>query len=169
MWRLFRAALLCAGCHTHPEVPPTHAPAVVTIHPGESDVWFDQPFDCFWYNAHPNWGSFDRKIDDDPGLDRADTDGAGPEILNLNQPENTTYRLGVHYFSDHEYGPSYATVRVYIKSKLVLEVSEVKLVHHDMWDVATIHWPSGEVALVEKPGGGYKITPNYQNPFFFSP
>ena len=138
---------------------------------GLPDGWFDQPFDCFWFNAHPNWGSFDPSIDDDPGLDRDDTDGAGPENLNLNIPENTTYRVGVHYWSDHEYGPSFITLRIYIYSNLVFEVSDVKLIDHDLWDAATIDWPSGKVTLVqdEGGGGGYKITPNYQNPFFFQP
>ncbi len=133
---------------------------------GKPDVWFDQPFDTFWFNAHPNWGSFDPSIDDDPGLDLDDTDGAGPENLNLNIPENTDYRVGVHYWSDHEYGPSYATVRIYIYSNLVFEVADVKLSHHDMWCVATIAWPSGKITLCQEPDGGYKITPDYQNPFF---
>ncbi len=136
---------------------------------GTPDGWFDQPFDCFWFNAHPNWGSFDPSIDDDPGLDRDDTDGAGPENLNLNIPENTLYRVGVHYWSDHEYGPSFITLRIYIYSNLVFEVTDVKMVNHDMWDAATIEWPSGKVTLVQQGGGGYKITPNYQNPFFFQP
>jgi hypothetical protein len=136
---------------------------------GIPDGWFDQPFDCFWFNAHPNWGSFDPSIDDDPGLDRDDTDGAGPENLNLNIPENTIYRVGVHYWSDHEYGPSFITLRIYIYSNLVFEVTDVQLVNHDMWDAATIEWPSGKVTLVQSSGGGYKITPNYQNPFFFQP
>jgi hypothetical protein len=135
---------------------------------GKPDGWFDQPFDCFWFNAHPNWGSFDPSIDDDPGLDRDDTDGAGPENLNLNIPENTTYRVGVHYWSDHEYGPSFIMVRIYIYSNLVFEVTDVKLVNHDMWDVATVDWPSGKVTLVQEEGQ-YKITPGYQNPFFFQP
>jgi len=137
---------------------------------GAPDPWFDQPFDCFWFNAHPNWGSFDPSVDDDPGLDRDDTDGAGPENMNLNIPENgATYRVGVHYWSDHEYGPSYSTVRIYIWGVLVFEVKDVKLVNHDMWDVATIEWPSAKVSLVQTGDGGYKITPDYQNPFFFQP
>ena len=136
---------------------------------GLPDGWFDQPFDCFWFNAHPNWGSFDPSIDDDPGLDRDDTDGAGPENLNLNIPENTLYRVGVHYWSDHEYGPSFITLRIYIYSNLVFEVKDVKLVNYDMWDAATIEWPSAKVSLVQKGGGEYKITPDYQNPFFFQP
>jgi hypothetical protein len=135
---------------------------------GGPDPWFDQPFDCFWFNAHPNWGSFDPSVDDDPGLDRDDTDGAGPENLNLNIPENTIYRVGVHYWSDHEYGDALATVRIYIYSNLVFEVNEVKLSNLDMWDVATIEWPSGaiQVSQGDHPSG-YKITPSYKNPNFY--
>ncbi len=134
---------------------------------GAPDGWFDIPFDCFWYNAHPNWGSFDPTINDDPGLDRDDTDGGGPENINLDIPENVTYRVGVHYWDDHGYGPGYATMRIYIYGQLVFEVTDVKLVNIDMWDVATIEWPSGKVTLVTDPSsGGYKITPNYCNPLF---
>ena len=43
---------------------------------GLPDGWFDEPFDCFWFNQFPNWGSLDPLTDDDPGLDRDDTDGA---------------------------------------------------------------------------------------------
>jgi hypothetical protein len=135
---------------------------------GQPDGWFDQPFDCFWFNAHPNWASMDPMIDDDPGLDLDDTDGAGPENINLNLPENAmTYRVGVHYWNDHNFGPSLATVRVYLYSELVFEQAGVELVNHDMWEVATIDWPSGNVELILGEGGGYKITPNYQHPYFF--
>ncbi len=134
---------------------------------GEPDGWFDQPFDCFWFNANPQWESFDPAIDDDPSLDRDDTDGAGPENLNLNIPQNDRiYRVGVHYWHDHGFGPSYATVRVYIYAQLVFELQDVKLVNHDMWEVCTIEWPSGQVDQV---GDGFKITPNYENPFFYQP
>ena len=137
---------------------------------GKPDGWFDQPFDCFWFNPNPNWGSFDPAVDDDPGLDRDDTDGAGPENLNLNIPENEKkYLVGVHYWHDHKYGPSYVTVRVYIYAELVFELTDVKLLNHDMWEVATIAWPSGEVTLITDKNGNYKITPNYENPFFFQP
>jgi len=134
---------------------------------GQPDGWFDQPFDCFWFNSHPEWGSFDPSIDDNPGLDRDDTDGAGPENINLNIPEDVLYKVGVHYWNDHGYGASYATVRVYIYSQLVFEVPDVKLVDSDMWEVCTVEWPSGKVQVVTDTAGQYKITPNYQNPFFF--
>ena len=134
---------------------------------GFPDGWFDQPFDCFWFNPNPNWASFGPGQDDDPSLDRDDTDGAGPENLNLNVPENdATYKVGVHYWNDHNYGPSYATIRVYIYAELVYTLEDVKLLHQDMWEVCTIDWPSGTVNPV---GDGYTILPDYQNPFFFNP
>ena len=134
---------------------------------GEPDGWFDIPFDCFWFNSHPNWASFDPAIDDDPGLDRDDTDGAGPENLNLNIPEDVTYRVGVHYWNDHGYGASFATVRVYIYADLVFELPGIELVNTDMWEVCTIDWDSGAIEPILDGEGNYKITPNYQNPYFF--
>ena len=134
---------------------------------GSPDGWFDSPFDCFWFNPEPQWASFDPAIDDDPGLDRDDTDGAGPENLNLNIPEtDKKYKVGVHYWADHEFGPSYATVRVYIYADLVFEIEDQKMVNYDMWEVCTIDWPSGTVKQIED---GFKIIPEYINPFFYQP
>ncbi len=135
---------------------------------GAPDGWFDIPFDCFWFNPHPNWGSYDPAVNDDPGLDRDDTDGGGPENINLDIPENQVYRVGVHYWCDHGYGPAYATVRVYVYAVLVFEVVDVMMVNKDMWSVCTVEWPSGKVTMTTDDAGGYKITPDYNNPFFFS-
>ncbi len=55
---------------------------------------------------------------------------------------------------------------VFIFSQLVFEALNVELVDLNTWEVCTVEWPSGQVDLVLD-GGGYKITPNYQNPFFF--
>jgi hypothetical protein len=132
---------------------------------GKPDGWFDIPFDNFWFSAHPNWGSYDPEINDDPGLDRDDTDGAGPENINLDIPENVLYRVGVHYWNDHGFGPAYATVRVYIYAQLVFEVSDVQLVNSDLWEVCTIDWPSGKTSPVTIDSNS-KIIPNYHNPFF---
>ena len=137
---------------------------------GTPDGWFDQPFDCFWFNDHPQWGSFDPMVDDDPGLDRDDTDGAGPENLNLNIPEDGgSYRVGVHYWNDHGFGVSLATVRVYIYSVFAHQVEDVPLVNHDLWEVLSISWPSGEITLSTDNAGGYKITADYQTPYSLGP
>lgn len=74
----------------------------------------------------------------------------------------------MHYWSDHEYGLAYATIRIYLLGELVYE-QETLLVNHDLWNVATIEWPSAVVTPVLGNGGGPKITPGYQNPFFFMP
>jgi hypothetical protein len=136
----------------------------------EPDGWFDLPFDAFWFNPQPEWGSFDPAVADNPGLDRDDTDGAGPENLNLDVPQDgSAYRVGVHYWDDHGFGPSFATVRVYIYGQLVWELSDVKMLDRDLWDAATIDWPSGKVSPVVSPSGGFDITPNYTACGFFQP
>jgi len=153
---------------------------------GVPDGWFDLPYDTFWSNEQSNWGSLDPTVDDNPGLDRDDTDGVGPENLNLNVPEaGASYRVGVHYWDDHEFGTSLATVRVFIFANLVFEVTDVELFNHDMWTVTNIAWPPGGTSpqLVKVCGGttttcqtdiecgagkcGMRIAPNYCHPDFF--
>ncbi|MCB9729215.1 MAG: choice-of-anchor D domain-containing protein [Deltaproteobacteria bacterium] len=121
------------------------------VHPyAPGDGWFDVPFDCYWFNPHPNWAALAPQVDDDPGLDRDDTDGAGPENLNLSIPEaGLAYRVGVQSWADHGFGASVATVRVFIYGELTYEAS-CPIGGQDLWDAARILWPSGEVV----PTGG---------------
>jgi len=135
---------------------------------GEPDGWFDIPYDCFWSNKNPDWGSFDPNVEDNPLVLLEDLDGGGPETISLAIPENATYRIGVHYWNDHGFGPAYATARFFVSGNLVAEVKDVMMVDSDMWFVGTIEWPSGKVEIQIDPAtGGYDITPNYQNPYFF--
>lgn len=156
-------------------------------HDGEPDGWFDLPFDCFWNNEQPNWGAIDLSVDDNPSLDRDDTDGSGPENLNLALPEmGMTYKIGVHYWHDHDFGTSFATVRAYIFGELEFEVSGVRLEDSDMWTVAKISWPLEESpSLIHVCAGtsdtcgsdadcggnacGLHIVPQYHHPQFFQP
>jgi len=129
---------------------------------GLPDPWFDSLNDCYWFNPQPNWGSFQLEVNDDPRLDRDDVDGGGPENLNFSKPEtNASYHIGVHYWDDHGYGPAFATLRFYIYGALVLEVANVELRHGDLWNAATLHWPSGKVTQVVNDDNGHSITPNY--------
>lgn len=113
----------------------------------KADPWFSNPFDTFWFNPNPPWGSSDKQVPDDPSLDLDDTDGSGPENLNLSAPEGTLakpafYHVGVHYWNDHGYGMSEATVNIYIFGMLVLQVDKVAMNVLDMWYVGKIHWPN---------------------------
>ena len=128
---------------------------------GKPDGWCDLTFDCFSFNAHPEWGSIDPAVGDNPHLDRDDSDGAGPENITLAVAENVIYRVGAHYWDDHGYGPSYATVRVFLWAELVFEVAYVMLSDMDMWEVCTIDWAAGKVHVVTGYCGQYKIDPIY--------
>lgn len=130
------------------------------------DPWFDAKYDCFWFNKSPEWGSYDPNIDDNPSLDRDDTDGAGPENLNLTLPEDGhEYAVGVHYYNAHGWGKSIAEVRIYIYGQLQYQVTSPDLNQGDVWYVADVAWPSANIAA-KLPGGGGKffITAKYPAP-----
>jgi len=99
-------------------------------------------------------------------LDRDDTDGAGPENLNLSQPEfGATYRVAAHYWDAWGFGGSKATIRVYIYGQLREQWANVQLVQGDLWDALTIGWPSQAVTRITSGGTNPSITPNFSNEF----
>ena len=108
--------------------------------------WNETPYDIFWHNKTADWGRKNYKMDD-PTLDIDDTDGAGPENVNHNNPENgKTYSVGVYYYDANGYGPSYATVRLYIDTKLAKEYKNKYMSGtFDFWKVGLIEWPSKNI------------------------
>lgn len=132
--------------------------------PGDDDPFDEGPeagADLDLHVAHPDAAA-------------PDTDGWGPENLNLGTPPGTveaplTYRIGVHCWDDHGFGPSQATVRVYLYGSLLFEAANVELANHDLWEVATLEWPSAKVLPLEAPGGGPVIKPAYQPAAFLTP
>ncbi|MCB9730654.1 MAG: hypothetical protein H6744_09115 [Deltaproteobacteria bacterium] len=141
---------------------------------GEPDPWFDELWDCFWYNPEPNWGTFDPNADDDPSLDRDDTDGAGPENLNLGVPEEsgvpgdpTRYRVGVHYWDAHGFGDATATVRIFTYATEIY-AGEMELTEKDMWCVGEVLWPDAVVEDCPFSTPPHVVA-DYVNPLFFAP
>jgi hypothetical protein len=76
------------------------------LHP-DAPAWFDSTLDCYYANTNPSWSG--AGVDDDPRLDIDDTDGFGPENINIRRPAAGTYRVGVHAFR----GFGRVTVRIY--------------------------------------------------------
>ncbi len=114
-------------------------------------TWFCKPRDVSYTNPNPDWGTpFDPS--DDPHLDIDDSDGAGPETITLNHPEDARlYWVGVHYHNDHGYGPSFATVRVFIRGVPRFELADRRMARTDaFWEVATIAWPGGQVTPIDR-------------------
>ena len=136
------------------------------LHPN-ADNWFSAPYDAHYANPVPDWGQLENPSDD-PSLDIDDINGAGPENVNLDNPENTEtlqgpYLVGVHYYSSRgrvtgaEFGPSCATVRVFLKGELAWDYTEdgapgcreMEAEGH-FWDVAQITWPEARVVTRDR-------------------
>jgi hypothetical protein len=96
-----------------------------------------------------------------------DPDGAGPERIQIENPElGAAYRIGVHYWNHHGWGPSYATVRVWLDGNLLYETQTVELAPQDMWFVGTLKISEGTWMNATKDSGGHHITPHYEHPLF---
>jgi hypothetical protein len=70
--------------------------------------WFN-PNDCYYANCRRGLAWPPGGTTDDPSLDIDDTDGFGPENINIEEPTPGTYRVGVHAFT----GDAGVTVRIY--------------------------------------------------------
>lgn len=120
------------------------------IRPGGS--FNGSPGDCYYLNLSPDWGMSGDPTDD-PYLDYDDVDGYGPESLNFAGPVTGTYRLVVHYYSDHGNGPTNVTVKVWLNGTLAWTSAPKNVAHHQRWDVVDIAWDastdSGSVVTVD--------------------
>ena len=115
------------------------------LHPRGHD-WAEPPLDCHYANANPDWGPPGEP--GNPSLDIDDVNGAGPENINLDAPEEvegSRYCVGVDYYRaenflvmDATYGPSTATVRIYLHGSLASEQSRPLLATHHFWQPACI-------------------------------
>lgn len=138
---------------------------------GKPDPWFHNPYDCFWFQKTPEWETANPDGKDNPSLDRDDTDGAGPENVNLDTPvSGRVYRIGVHYWDDHGLGASYPRLKCYIWGQAVfdldLRVTDTKMYKCDMWYAAEISWPQQVVTQIKNTDGTLKITHSYEEPSF---
>ena len=123
-------------------------------------------WDCYFANPAPDWGVMGED-DDDPSLDLDDTNGSGPEVINLNNPEQVgAYRIGVHYYraqvgqiqDGNTYGPSTARVRIYFGGELAHEMEQRLEDSNAFWEAARVSW-SDEGPEVEEVNALSVLTP----------
>jgi hypothetical protein len=107
--------------------------------------WFEAPYDNYFANREPFFNP------EHPSLDIDDTNGAGPENINMDDPVPCQwYAVGVHYWRA-QFGTAYTTVRIYINGGLVFEYPNKPMrTTNEWWDVARIHWPTGEIISVDE-------------------
>lgn len=107
-------------------------------------------WDCSFNNPNPEWGS-EEDFRDNPILDIDDTNGAGPENINLDLPEiDKQYEVGAIYFraesgfGEDNFTPmehlSYATIRLFARGDLLAEFSQELDQVGQLWHAASIVW-----------------------------
>ncbi|MFO0728648.1 MAG: choice-of-anchor D domain-containing protein [Myxococcota bacterium] len=107
--------------------------------------------DCFFGQPSPDWGTAGDTTDN-PFLDQDDTDGLGPENINLSATAPGDYKVYVHYWRDSGLGASNATVDIFIGGTMAGTFNH-SLRCDDLWLAGTVHWngmtgtftPSGTV------------------------
>lgn len=111
--------------------------------------------DCHWQNCNASagrtlaWGASGAA--DDPRLDLDDVRGHGPENINIERPSARSYRVGVHYFNNHQAGDQAATVVIYCgSSEPVARFGPVTLVYGGAPDPSSF-WIVADV--LPTPGG----------------
>lgn len=94
--------------------------------------------DCYYAQMEPDWGRIGDRTDD-PFLDVDDTDGFGPETINMSSSAAADYELWVHSFSDQRRRTTRATVEVYLGGTLAGTFTQA-MDCLDTWHVGTVRW-----------------------------
>ncbi|MFH1812280.1 MAG: choice-of-anchor D domain-containing protein [Pseudomonadota bacterium] len=111
---------------------------------------FSRTDDCYYSNCKGptglDWGGGNAN----PHLDVDDTDGYGPENINMSGPNNGRYRVGVHYYSPHSASiPATINVKIFVRGGLRAEYTRQLTTCNQFWEVADIEWPSSLVSPVD--------------------
>lgn len=115
--------------------------------------WFEAPYDIYFRNPNSGAGNETNGFwnPESPSLDVDDRNGGGPETIQMNDPSTCEwYAVGVHYYRQL-FGVAYATLRIYINAQLVFEDFSPLAKGGQFWDVARIHWDSGQVYATHSP------------------
>lgn len=114
--------------------------------------------DCYYSNRNPDWG-VPGDSSDDPSLDRDCIDSCTEENLTLEKVTTPgTYKVWVHYYSDHSQGPSLAFIEVFKNGRSLGYTSRLLNETGDSWDVFSFSISSLglEEGIVETPD---EVTP----------
>lgn len=111
---------------------------------------FTPPDDCHYQNRTPDWGTL-METSDDPEFVRDALTGYGPEVFGYVNPIDSTFRVAVVFQNDllNPMPASKATVRIYLYGVLKAELSKTLVRKDDIWEVADVTWPSGDIAVLQ--------------------
>ena len=101
---------------------------------------FQAPLDCYFSNSNPDWG-VQREPTDDPFLDVDDTNGFGPENINLSQTGPGRYGVYVHYWRSPPRVSSTAQVQIFLNGATTpAYTASQQLECNDLWFVGEVDW-----------------------------
>ncbi len=97
-------------------------------------------YDCHWRNCKNGveWGT-PGDTSDNPGLDRDDITGTGPENINISKPQQGWYRVSIHYYRVEGNGTD-AHVRVYCNGTVAYQNTAFLSDTDNTWMVGDIYW-----------------------------
>jgi hypothetical protein len=147
----------------NPDVPEQRHASDVDLHLIHPDgtAFSTAPLTCYYANRNPQWDQ--PGADDDPRLDVDDTNGRGPENINIRTPIlGRPYRVGAYYFSDHGFGPARVYINVFCYGELLQAFGPVTLSNNDLWRIAdvTLDGTSCRIDDLSGMNGAPNITPN---------
>lgn len=143
---------------------------------GQPDGFFDLDFDTYWMNANPSdarWCPHQDPVDPLclPHLDLDDTNGGGPENFTYVIPDpERCYKVGVHYWDDHQFGASYPTVKVWVDGDLLYtNATPPKMKMLDMWEVGKVCCVARTFQEFKAQNGGPLVVGGYLPPDIIGP
>ena len=99
--------------------------------------------DCFYTNKLPLWFDADERGEGaNPRLDIDDTNGLGPENINIDRPRPGTYRVFVHYYpqTSAPAEPTANVIRIYVNGLLRFSEQRVISAYEEVWAAAEVTW-----------------------------
>lgn len=128
-----------------------HAPDLELHYKHPDGIWagLEPPLDIFWYTPTADWG-IPGDPSDDPVMRRFVENGPGPEAIYHTKADPLIYSVGIYSYDDKGYGPSYATVRVYLDGVLADEVVNIEMPRtNHFYEVLTINAGQGTTQYLD--------------------
>lgn len=142
----------------HVQMSWTVASNDIDLHLGRGfNVNWCSPDDCYYGNcadnAGVNWDGIAGGTPGDPRLDIDDTQGFGPENIQIEAPVDNSYIIGVHAYDGNGGGPGFSATDVRVKVFINGALSET---FDGFLDAKDQFW---RVARIEVSGGAVSINP----------
>jgi hypothetical protein len=110
---------------------------------GQGDPWFAGLLDCWSWNNSPDWGLLGTQNNpSQSGESPSEQESINIDSLQGDAVLTAPYTIGVHYWDDHGWGPSIATVRGFANGSLMFETKQTTLQPGDMWNIGRIWSPN---------------------------